>query len=84
MEKEKLKFKQDAIPERFGGGYKAKMCARKTVGTLDVIGEMAAALNLSPGVRALHFKAEPLQQPRAGRDGHVSHAKESGRLALHD
>ena len=57
MEKEKLKFKLDAIPERFGGGYKAKMCARKTVGTLDVIGEMAAALNLSPRMLALHFKA---------------------------
>ena len=27
--KETLKFKLDAIPERFGGGYKAKMCARK-------------------------------------------------------
>ena len=24
--KETLKFKLDAIPERFGGGYKAKMC----------------------------------------------------------
>ena len=29
MEKEKLKFKLDAVPVRFGGGYKAKMCARK-------------------------------------------------------
>ena len=29
MEKEKLKCKLHAIPERFGGGYKAKMCARK-------------------------------------------------------
>ena len=27
--KETLKFKLDAIPERFGGGYKAKMTARK-------------------------------------------------------
>ena len=55
--KKKLKFKLDAIPERFGGGYKAKMCARDTVGVLDVIGEMAAALNLSPWRLALHFKA---------------------------
>lgn len=54
MEKEKLKFKLDAVPVWFGGGYKAKMCARKTVGTLDVIEEMAAALNLSPRVLALH------------------------------
>ena len=63
MGKEKLKFKLDAVPVRFGGGYKAKMCARKTVDTLDVVGEMAAALNLSPRVLALHFKAEPLPQP---------------------
>ena len=55
--KKKLKFKLDAIPERFGGGYKAKMCARDTVGALDVIGEVAAALNLSPWRLALHFKA---------------------------
>ncbi len=40
--KEKLKSKLDAVPVRFGGGYKAKMCARKTVDTLDVVGEMAA------------------------------------------
>ena len=43
MEKEKLKFKLDAVPARFGGGYKAKMCARKTVDMLDVIREMAQA-----------------------------------------
>lgn len=84
MEKEKLKFKLDAVPVWFGGGYKEKMCARKTVGTLDVIGELAAALNLSPRVLALHFKTEPLSKPQAGRDVHVSHAKESGRMALHD
>jgi len=29
MEKEKVKFKLDAVLVRFGGGYKAKMCARK-------------------------------------------------------
>ena len=57
MEKEKLKFKLDAVPARFGGGYKAKMCARKTVDVLDVIGEMARALNLSPKTLALHFEA---------------------------
>ena len=55
--KEKLKFKLDAIPARFGEGYKAKMCARTTVGVLDVIKEAASALNLSPRMLALHFKA---------------------------
>ena len=55
--KEKLKFKLDAIPARFGGGYKAKMCARTTIGALDIIGNAAKALNLSPRMLALHFKA---------------------------
>jgi len=55
--KEKLKFKLDAIPARFGGGYKAKMCARTTIGVLDIIGETAKALNFSPRMLALHFNA---------------------------
>ncbi len=55
--KEKLKFKLDAIPARFGGGYKAKMCTRRTMDMLDVIGDMAEALNLSPKMLALHFEA---------------------------
>lgn len=55
--KEKLKFKLDVIPARFGGGYKAKMCARTTVGLMDVIKEPVKALNLSPRMLALHFKA---------------------------
>ena len=55
--KEKLKFKLDVIPARFGGGYKAKMCARTTMGMMDVIKEPAKALNLSPRMLALHFKA---------------------------
>ena len=44
--KEKLKFKLDVIPARFGGGYKAKMCARTTVG-------MSAASWSSPSPRAV-------------------------------
>ena len=55
--KEKLKFKLDVIPARFGGGYKAKMCARTTVDMVDAIKETAKALNLSPQMLALHFKA---------------------------
>ena len=55
--KKKLLFKLDVIPARFGGGYKAKMCARTTMGMMDVIKEPAKALNLSPRMLALHFKA---------------------------